>query len=145
MQRLLLFTLLLLRCGPVLPGQAEGNGPLPSDFVLPRLWLTGPDDRVIGFDGRELPRFPMPDGEHRRILSLEELVLGDQPQQERQPDPLVPNPRRAEPLEMPIDQPERRFEPSFVASDLCGMIVFALGLVGWIALGVAVVIVERKR
>jgi hypothetical protein len=130
MRRILLSALLLLVCGgQAFPcTQAERNG----------------NDRVIGFDGKEIPQSPMPDGEVSRKLSFKQLVCGIQQDEER--DPLLPDPHRVEPIEMPNGwQPDRKFAPSFISTDLCGMIVFAVGLIGWIGLGGAVVIVERKR
>jgi hypothetical protein len=70
--------------------------------------------------------------------------------QEHQPgdgDPLLPKPKPK--VQEPLDMPEMaagpvQFEPPFAAGDLCGLIVLVCGLAGWIALGVAVAIVERK-
>jgi hypothetical protein len=135
MRKLLLAALLLLDCNLASPSQMPPDEPAPGSGQ--RLyWL------------KEVLRKPKPAGERARNLTFEQLVLGAQPDEEHQPqrDPLLPNPpKEHDPFEMPVVPLERKSEPSFVASDLCGMIVLATGLIGWIVLGVAVVIVERKQ
>jgi hypothetical protein len=159
MRRIWLSAFLLVLCGSSVSAAmpAELMGPSPelrpirgvSNFLPQRLWLNAADDRVMGFDGRVLPEWPIAEGEYPRKLTFVQLVCGAQPDEEHQQDrdPHLPDRHRAEPIEMPEDfvrEPERKFEPSFIASDLCGVIVFAAGVVGWIVLGVGVVIVERK-
>lgn len=137
MRNLLFIALLLLACAPALGRQLDPTNGRPG--AIPR---------VIAFDGKELA--PAPEGEAPRKFTFEQLVLGRQQEEEHQPgrDPL-PDPHRAEPIEMPADQiirhVEARFETPFAAGELFGMIVLAVGLIGWIALGIAVLIVERKQ
>jgi hypothetical protein len=81
-------------------------------------------------------------------VAFVQLMFGHQPEEEHQPgrDPRLPEPKVQEPLEMPeMVAVPLKFEPSFVAGDLCGLIVLVSGLAGWIALGVAVLIVERNQ
>ncbi len=143
MGRMLLSTLLLLLCsGQVLPClQTDGTEPLTC--VQRRLWLTGPDTRVIGFDGAELPQWPI-DGGKARKFTFEQLVCGVHQDEEHQPqrDQVLPEPHQAELVEI---RQKRSVESSVVASDVFGKIFFAAGVIGWIALGGAVVVVERRR
>ena len=150
MQKILLSTsLLLLGGGQAFPSELHGPNSEVGRFVE-MLWRVGPGERVTAFDGKELPQQPVPEGEVPRQPTFEMLVCGgrrdEDPQQEG--DPFLPNPHRAEPGEIPeihAAQSERKFDPGFVASDPFGMFVFAIGLLGWTGLGIAVVIVERKR
>ncbi len=82
-------------------------------------------------------------------VAFVQLMFGHQPDEEHQPgqdDPLLPERKVQEPLEIPgAVAVLHKFETPFVASELCGVIVFVSGLAGWIALGVAVLILERKQ
>jgi hypothetical protein len=107
-----------------------------SDAFIKRLWQIAPEREADAQD---------PDS-----VAFVQLMFSQQPDEEHQPpkdDPLLPNrPKAQEPLEMPgIIAVPLRFETPFVAGNLCGMIVLIAGLAGWIALGVAVLIVERPR
>lgn len=94
----------------------------------------------------------------RRLISFTLMCIyaaaasGQPIDEEHQPpplDPLVgaqeqdPNEHGMEPL--PAPAAERKFEPGWLASQQFGILVFAVGLAGWIALGVAVFVLERNR
>ncbi|HZZ81845.1 MAG TPA: hypothetical protein VFE62_25315 [Gemmataceae bacterium] len=84
-------------------------------------------------------------------LTFAQLVLGAQDaehQREKHDDPEEPPggkvdmPRPEAVLVIPA---EPKFVPPFVASQECGMIILVAGVLGWISLGVAVLVVENRQ
>jgi hypothetical protein len=159
MRKLLLAPLLLLLYSLASASQLERatDAPGPSD---PQFRLFVPRNRVIAWEGAG--RFTRMDPPCEQgfggadpltfdphCVAFVQMMFGHQPDDEHQPgrDPLLPvHPKEQEPVEMPgMVAAPLKVEPPFVASDPCGLIVLASGLLGWIALGLAVLIVERKQ
>jgi hypothetical protein len=91
---------------------------------------------------------PPTDGPAPRRFTFAQLVLGAQEEGEHQPPP--------DPHDKPGHrdmqfQPEEvvavpaRFEQPFVASNSCGIIVLVAGVLGWVGLGLAVLVVEYQQ
>lgn len=124
--------------GPGLPhsGRTDWKPALPFD----------PTNAAVKKEVTELLRLP-PEKEAGR-LTFEQLMAGEFGDEEHQPpDPLLAAGQDGglRKVPEPLAPPERRFEPPFVATQTWGIIVFAIGLAGWIALGIAVLIVEHRR
>jgi hypothetical protein len=82
-------------------------------------------------------------------FTFSQLVLGAQ-EEEHQPPPNQDDPHKGmndNPPEfgVPANLVEPKFEPSIVAGQAFGMIILVAGILGWIGLGLAVLIVEGKQ
>ena len=82
-------------------------------------------------------------------FTFSQLVLGAQ-EEEHQPPPNQDDPHKdmhdnPANFGVPAIPEEPKFEPSFAAGQTFGMIILVVGVLGWIGLGVAVLVVEGKQ